>query len=186
MALTVAQRRLRAQIEQVSAALKMDHWNIADYAPDDRTIRLQLTKHNLIRGNIVLKYALIDEYLTILIVNYFFRKPRRGETYSQLWRTKKFRVFNHYIMDEMYVLGKLRAVRSITNVPRDVRENIEKINAVRNAVAHSFFPENRRDYAKKRRVDCRESDVYSPEGFRKFQDDFNVIANWMDDQIHAA
>lgn len=186
MALTTAQKRLRAEVEEVSATLKMDHWNLTDYPPESRTTLLQLAKHNLIRGDIILKYTLIDEYLTVLIVNCFFGKPRRGETYRQLWRTKKFRIFNHHVMDEMYVLGKLRAARFVTDVPRTVRDNIERINALRNAVAHSFFPENRRDYAKRRKVEYRESDIYSLEGFRKFQNDFHVIADWMDERIYRA
>lgn len=186
MALTPAQKRLRTEIEEISATLRMDHWNITDYPPEGRTTLLQLTKHNLIRSNIVLKYTLIDEYLTMLIVNYFFRKPRGGETYRQLWRTKKFRIFNQYIMDDLYVVGKLRAARSIMDVPRDIRDNIERINALRNAIAHSFFPEHRRDYFEKRAVSYRDSDIYSLDGFRKLQNDFAVIVDWMDRKLYSA
>jgi hypothetical protein len=55
-------------------------------------------------------------------------------------------------MDEMVLLKKLSAVEAIAKVPRDVSNAIKRINDVRNAVAHSLFPENRRRYMADKRV----------------------------------
>lgn len=124
----------------------MDHWNILDDEPDSRTTYLELMKNKLVRSEVILKYALIDGLLSVIICHYYFRRPKRTFTFKQLWRTKKFRVFNHYISDEIYLLGKLRIVHAVGKLPKEVREAVERINALRNALAHSFFPENRRQY----------------------------------------
>jgi hypothetical protein len=50
-------------------------------------------------------------------------------------------------MDDAYLLNKMKIVRAIGEIPRKTRDIIERINALRNAIAHSFFPENRRQYA---------------------------------------
>ena len=57
-----------------------------------------------------------------------------------MWRTKKFRIFVHHILDEVYLLPKLKIAGQIGEVPKEVRESIERVNALRNALAHSFFP----------------------------------------------
>ena len=119
----------------------MDVWNIEDYQGEERRYRLQAIKDRLVRSEVILKYALIDEFLTDVICVYYFRKPKRMPTFQYLWRTKHFRVFVHYIMDEMVLLKKLAAVEAITKVPRDVSNAIKPINDLRNAVAHSLFPE---------------------------------------------
>jgi len=140
MALNSTQRKLRAEIEEIATIVRMDHWAIADYEATARTTYLHAMKQQLVRGEIIQRYTLIDELLSVLICHFYFRKPGEDSSFQKLWKTKKFRVFNHYILDEMYVLGKMRVVNEIRALPRDVRENVERINALRNGIAHSFFP----------------------------------------------
>ena len=87
MPLTTKQRRLLAEIEQIASASAMDHWNIADYDEEQRTIRLQMMKEQLVRSVIVMKYTFIDELPSNIICHKYFAKPH-----------KKFRVWTHNLI----------------------------------------------------------------------------------------
>jgi hypothetical protein len=73
---TAKQRRLRAEIEKISSMIEMDFWDIEKYKPEDRTTRLEIMKRQLIRGEIITKYTLIDEGLAVIIANYYFGMPQ--------------------------------------------------------------------------------------------------------------
>jgi hypothetical protein len=75
----------------------------------------------------------------------------------------------------MYLLQKMRAVHAIHPLSSQVRSRIEAINAVRNALAHSFFPENRRQYTVHNKVICGGENIRSKAGLAKFQADFDFI-----------
>jgi hypothetical protein len=104
MTLTRKQQRLRTEIEDISSIIWMDHWHIEKYPPKGRTDLLIVMKDKLVRGEVITKYAVIDELLTMIICNYYFHKSKRELTYRRLWKTRRFAIFNHYIMDEVYLL----------------------------------------------------------------------------------
>jgi hypothetical protein len=60
-----------------------------------------------------------------------------------------------------------------------MRDIIERINALRNAIAHNFFPENRRQYAGHKKVMYQGENVYMTNGIQKFEEDFNVVNNYL-------
>ena len=105
MALTPKQRRLRTEIEKIASIVSMDHWNIEGYE-HARTPFLELMKDKLVRSEVILKYTLLDEYLTDIICNFYFPAPR-NQTHRELWKTKRFKLFVHYIMDETFLLKNL-------------------------------------------------------------------------------
>jgi hypothetical protein len=41
-------------------------------------------------------------------------------------------------------MEKLRFVKSIRKLPKTVVSDVERLNTLRNGIAHAFFPENRR------------------------------------------
>jgi hypothetical protein len=176
--LTRAERRLRDEIEEIASLVKMDVWNIKDYEGDERRYRLQEIKDRLVRSEVILKYALIDEFLTDVICIYYFRKPKKTLMFQQLWRTKHSRIFVHYIMDEMSLLKKLAVVEAITKVPRDISNAIQRINTVRNALAHSLFPENRRRYMGEKKVQYKGVHLFTPDGVKLFQDDYWLASRY--------
>src|SRR6266404_1889023 len=57
-------------------------------------------------------------------------------------QTKKFKNFNYNILEGLFLLEKLRYVRSFMKIPKKITKNIDKINTLRNGLAHAFFPEN--------------------------------------------
>src|SRR5262249_44288952 len=133
-------KRLRGEVEDIASAICMDVWNVEEYDPESREARLQVMKDHLVRGEVIGLYTLIDEFLTNIICDFYFRRRKKGTSYRRLWKTKRFRIFVHHIMDETSLLKKLTIVDAIEAVPNEVRNEITRINTVRNALAHSFFP----------------------------------------------
>jgi hypothetical protein len=123
VALSAKQGRLRQEIEDIASELGLDHWNIEDYKPATRSLRLEIIKNQLVRSDVVISYTFIDECLTHDICNYYFRprkKNRKVFDFGKLWRTKQFSIFAHYIMDETYLMKKLAIVNAIKSIPKDV------------------------------------------------------------------
>ena len=179
MALTRKQRRLRSEIEEIASAVDMDHWNIEQYDPEQRDVFLELMKDKLVRSEVILKYTLLDEFLADITCNYYFHRPKKNETYRTLWKTKRFKIFVHYLMDETYLMKKLAIVHAIGAVPRDVSSAIARINDVRNALAHSLFPQNRRRYMAHKKVMYNGVHLFTPEGVEKFGEDFDLAHKYL-------
>lgn len=133
----------------------------------------------IVRSEVITKYTLIDEFLTVIICHYYFKRPKKNLSFRALWKTKKFQIFNHYIMDDTYLLQKMRVVRAIGEIPSEVRNAIERINAVRNGIAHSFFPENRRQYMAYKKVIYRDEDIFTTAGMDKFREDYDLVSDYL-------
>jgi hypothetical protein len=186
MVLTAKQRALRDEIDKIVSLVGLNFTEIDAYAPAARTPVLQVMKQHIIRGEIIMKYTLLDELLTVIICNYYFRRSARRQTFQRLWRTQRFRIFNHYIMDEMYVLGKMHAVHAMGAVPGNIQSIICRINELRNAVAHSFFPENRRKYIKSKAVLYDGIDIFSRDGVERFKNDSETANDYLTNRAFGA
>jgi hypothetical protein len=132
-------------------------------------------KRNLIISAILREYLLMDEHLNNEMCSEFF--PRR--TYAALWKTKRFRAFNHNILDRLPVLQKLEFVRARISLPNEFYERIRALNSLRNAVAHSFFPENRK--VKPRWKGC---DIFVLEGYTQFFNDIFEVSQFFYARLH--
>ena len=111
-----------------------------------RTVVLQAITREIVRGEVVSQYTLIDEWLGSKICHYVFDSKRFGK----LWKTKKFERFNYFALEKMSLMEKLAFVKDVYAVSKAIASDIEGINAIRNALAHAFFPENLRAYRTKR------------------------------------
>lgn len=179
MPLTTKQRRILSEIDVIASRAGQDHWNIENYEKDARTPKSDLMKRQLIIGEVITTYIYVDELLSVVICNAFFSKT----TFKKLWRTKKFKAFAYHVLENLYPLQKMRLVHDLREVPRDLRDSIERLNAVRNALAHSFFPENRRSYRQHGKVVYRDKDVFSVAGFEAFARDRDELIRYL---IHRA
>jgi hypothetical protein len=181
--LTTKQRLLKREIEDISSLLNLDHWDILNCPRSARSVRLQLIVRSIVNQEVIWQYALIDEYLSNIVCNYFFRRRKNEVSYRRLWKEDRFRIFNHFIIDEIYLLQKLRLVRAIEEVPAKHRDSIEAINALRNAITHSFFPENRRQYAKNKSVIYAGEDIYAKKGIEKLVNNVESVIAYL--QVRA-
>jgi hypothetical protein len=179
-ALTRKQQQLRKEIEGIASAVRMDHWNIEQYESSEyRTVILEMMKNQLIRSEVIMRYTLLDEFLTNIICDYYFRRESKNATYRSLWKTKAFKLLVHHIMDETYLLKKMTIVHAIKAIPKDVSSAIARINDVRNALAHSFFPENRRRYMADKKVTYNGVHLFTLEGVEKFQQDYERAQEYL-------
>lgn len=112
--LTGHQIQLKNELREIGSLLQIDYDNIAEYDPEERTPRLKLMMNQLIRSEVIVKYVLIDEELSVAICHYFFGK-KRG--FIRLWRAKKFRNFNYYVIEVLSLNEKFRLVKAIARVP---------------------------------------------------------------------
>jgi hypothetical protein len=170
MALTRLQKRLRKEAEEIAQMAQADFWNIEKSEAEWRTNRFRIAISRLVVAEVVTRYTLLDEVLAEYLCAYFFKKRAR-KTYGIYWKQKKFRLFVHFMLDEMYLLKKMQMVHAIKPLPKEVRETIQKVNAIRNAMAHSFFPENRKEHFGTGQVLYDGKDIRTVEGLRKFKDD---------------
>jgi len=163
MRLTRRQRALFGEAEAIASLANFDFHLIED-KDIDATLGLQIAIHKMATGEVVIRYTLLDEILADLIARYFFQSA----DFPKLWRTKKFSTFVHHVLDEMYLLKKMDVVHAIKPLPSNVRKAIRKINAVRNAFAHSLFPENRKEHRKNKKVLYGDNDIRTHEGLKNF------------------
>jgi hypothetical protein len=105
------------------------------------------------------------------LCHYFFG---RGRSFPQLWKTKRFRNFNYHVLEELSLLKKLAFVKSISKVTKAIAGDIERLNAVRNGLAHAFFPEN----LKKSKPEWKGKGIFAVDGLRVFMDDMAMLHNY--------
>jgi len=169
--LTPLQKRLLAELEDIAELARVDYANILDYDSEEWTPRLRLMKNQIVRGQIIAEYTFVDEMLGSAICHYFFGK-KRG--FIKLWRTKKFRAFNYHILEVLSLTEKLRLVKAITKVPKPVAADIEAVNALRNGLAHAFFPENLRSA----KPVYKGKDIFSRDGLKRFIEDMSRVSDF--------
>ncbi len=156
MSLTKAQRRVVGEIEDLLRISNSD-WRAVEerHVPEARLGQLERIKLDLLRMRVISDYVFADELLTVIIVAYYF--PVKD--FPKRWTNPKMRSFLHFTMEDIYLLRKAALVKEIP--PRDRRfpfdkkifnETLPALNGLRNAMAHSFNPERKREYRSHRKV----------------------------------
>jgi hypothetical protein len=176
--LTRQQQRLILELDEIVKRLRMNYREIEEYEPAERTPRLRLVRDHLVRGEIVLAYTLIDEFLNALLVDHFFG---RKISHIRLWRTKRFKNFNYFFLEKLSLMEKLAYVRAIREVPRSIRRDVEQLNNLRNGVAHAFFPENLRSAKPK----WKGLDIFSLEGVNALMEDLATIDDYFASRAYS-
>jgi hypothetical protein len=172
MALTRAQKAKVRELEEISRLAGVDFWNV-EHSTDDNDVKnivLELAKDRLVRCDVVHSYVLVDELLCELMARYFFDPTK---TSIQLWKTERFKMFNYHILEGMSLLRKLALVKECNHIPKPVEEIITLTNVIRNAVAHSFFPMNKREFKRTKKVTYKGKDIFTLEGLKVFNDDID-------------
>jgi hypothetical protein len=176
MPLTRAQRRLVHEIEEVLRLGSYD-WRVVEelYEPDARLQQLKRIKQDLIRAKVIGDYVFVDELLTVIIVSYFF--PVRN--FPRRFKNKKMKTFMHFVMEEMYVTRKLALVKEIRDFDREMAKMIGELNSIRNAMAHGFVPEQRRDYRITGQITYSNLDISTIEGLKAYDKDMLRLHDYL-------
>lgn len=169
--LTRNQQKLVRDLERVLELLRLDYRNILDYDYDSRTPHIQRMRDHVVRGEVVTQYTLMDEYLNGALCDYFFGRKRNA---MQLWRTKKFRNFNYYVLEKLSLMEKFQLLRAVRRVPKFVVADIERLNNLRNGIAHAFFPENLRSA----KPLWKGKSIHAVDGLEGFIHDMANLSEW--------
>ena len=170
-ALQDKQQSLIRELDAVFDLLELNYHQVRSWERESRTTRPRLALDHAIRGAVIRQYTLIDEHLSNVLCDYFFG---RKKSHIQLWRTKKFRNFNYYVLQELSLLKKLSFVRAIRKLPKAVRATVERVNDLRNGLAHAFFPENLR----KSKPVYRGESIFTLKGITLFLEDMSEAHNF--------
>jgi hypothetical protein len=166
--LTPKQKQIIEELDQISALLSLDYQKALEYDRGGRTYYLKAARDKIVRGQVITWYTLMDEFLNMELCHYYFG---RNSSFIGLWKTKRFQLFNHHILEELHLMQKLRHVKSIRKIPKGILETIERLNALRNGLAHAFFPENLR----KTQPKWKGKDIFSLSGLEALQSDFDAV-----------
>jgi len=177
--LTRKQRSLVRELDEIAALLHLNYREIREYDRDSRSTRLELIKRHFIRGDIVIQYTLMDEFLSAMLCHHFFG---RRVSFPTLWKSKRFRNFNYFFLEKLSLMEKLAYVKAIHEVPRTVCRNLEQLNNLRNGIAHAFFPENLRSAKPK----WKGLDIFSLEGVQRFSDDLAEVTEFFHRRVFGA
>jgi len=163
------QKRLLDEIKEITENEYLNPQKVIDEAGDDEeaNIRLELAKDRLIRIVIISDYVLVNEQLDVIICNYFFGK-------KTTWKSKKFRLFNQHVLERLTLVNKIDLLEEFLTLPHPVRSFILALNGLRNAFAHSFFPERRREkplYKKK--------SIYKIDVLREYKEDYDGAVGFL-------
>lgn len=169
--LTRRQRELVKELDELSSRLLLDYNNILDYEAASRTPYLEAMRNKLIRGQVTVWYTLVDELLNMELCHYFFGKKR---SFIYLWRTRKFQNFNYYVLEELHLMQKLRFVKAIRRIPKAILDTIERLNALRNGIAHALFPENLR----KSKPTYKGKNIFTLDGVNQLQEDMDALFDY--------
>lgn len=176
--LTPKQKKLIRELDQMSSLLRLDYRNIQGYERESRTPRLEHVRRHFVRGEVVLQYTLVDEFLNNILCHHFFG---RKLSFIRLWKTKRFRNFNYFVLEKLSLMEKLAFVRSLHDFPKRIREDIERLNSLRNGIAHAFFPENLRSA----KPSWKGKDIFSLEGISLFMDGMAELHDFFFRQMKA-
>ncbi len=91
---TEKQKKLFKELEEIVELTGLNYKEIKKLDKDAITPTLDITKRQIVRGYVVDCYVLIDEFLNMILCNYYFGR----EDFQYLWRTKKFQRFNYYFL----------------------------------------------------------------------------------------
>jgi hypothetical protein len=141
-------------------------------------------KRQLVRGEVVDQYTLIDDLLAMKLCEYFF-PGKKGMI--EPWKTQRFKRFNFYVLEHLFLVHRLAFLKDVYRVPKTIASTIQEMNSLRNALAHAFFPENLRAYQKKGRPAPRKpvpalykgEDIFTLAGIRKFTEDASAVYEFL-------
>jgi hypothetical protein len=169
--MTAAEQREVAKLAQLVRAVGLDASRLAEYPRRDRVGQLQRMQRQTVVGAVLNRYTYVDELLSCAVAWEFFDRSR---SFSQLWRTKQFKAFNYFVLDQLYLAQKLKLVQYLHPVPKHIVSITMALNDLRNAVAHSFFPENR-----KQRPTWNGRLIFEVDAVAAFDSDTQEVVDWL-------
>ncbi len=166
------------QLEIDSLLKLVNLQKITDKGPSDiyTFTNLEGQKRQLIRMMILESYLQIDAKMSILVTDFLFHHCQdKHEDMVKITNSKEYLVFTDKLLKEMPFIRKVVVIKGFIAVPSDITSNLNKINDLRNAIAHSLIPENLGN----ERVLYKGKKVFSLEGAKLFNKDVSKIMTYL-------
>jgi hypothetical protein len=109
----------------------------------------------------------MEEQLSLVIRSHFFGNER---LIPELMKLKRFRSFNYFILERLFLLQKLDFIKSIHNIPKWVVSDLAALNDLRNGMAHSWFLHIRR-----RKPEWKGQSIFTRSSFDRFSTDMQKL-----------
>ena len=168
--MTAAEKREAELLARLVRAVGLDSSRIAEYPRRYRLGQLQRMQRQTVVGAVLFRYTSVDEVLACVIASDFFEPSR---SFPEHWRAKRFKAFNYFVLDQLYLAQKLRLVQYLHPVPRKLASTIMALNDLRNALGHSLFPENR-----KQKPQWAGKLIFEVEAIEAFDADTQEVIDW--------
>ena len=178
--LSAEEERAVEELNEIYSWLDMDYWKVKEWPEQLRASVLRLVKRRAVIGHIIVQYTMIDEMFNAEICRYFFGPEEGMVEPSGVERHKNF---SDHILERLYVLQKMAVIRSFCTIPKDIRDKVNRLDALRNAVAHSLVPEVRRDYREKWKLPYKGKDIFKVEGLKLFTKDMDSVNKFFGDRF---
>jgi hypothetical protein len=166
--LTKKQRLLVVEVRSLLKELHLDPDEIVSTTQSDvRTASLENARIKIIRFHVLTNYLLMEEQLSLVIRSHFFGKDR---LIPQLMKLKRFRTFNYFIMERLFLLQKLDFIKNIHSIPKWVVSDLAALNDLRNGMAHSWFL-----YLRRRKPEWKGQSIFIRSNFDRFSADMKKL-----------
>jgi len=173
--LTKLQRKIRAEITQVLEYLDLEPDTIVEsYTGDQLTWKLRMIRDHVIRGEVITCYLMIDVMLEAVLRVYYFKRGKGSV--RNLRKSKRVSNFNA-LCEELFLMQKFRQVKRLIKVPKSINVTVERINVLRNSMAHSFYSKGKHSSKYKGK------DIFSFEGLKSFREDAEEVFRYFNPRI---
>ncbi len=178
--LTPKQKRLMKELDSIYSLIGMDYWEIGKHPKESRTGMLEFQRRQAITGQIIGHYTLVSELVDAAVCIYFFRLGKRRVP----WGSEKLQKFNEYILEGRSMIQKFKIVKSVYEIPKNIVRDVERLNAIRNVVAHKCFSGGPGDWRGEVEAMYKGKDIFTLEGIKMFREDMErVVDFWVNMEV---
>jgi len=173
--LTPKQKRLMEELDSIYSLIGLDYWAIGKHLREDRTGVLEYQRRQVITGEIIFEYTFVSELVDAAVCIYFF-KLGKGRV---PWGSEKLQRFNDYILEGRSLIQKFKIVKSVYEIPKSIGRDVERLNALRNVVAHKCFSGGPGDWSGEVKAVYKGRDIFTLEGIKMFREDMMRVVDFL-------
>jgi len=173
--LTPKQKRLMKELDSIYSLIGMDYWEIGKYSKESRTGHLEFQRRQVITGQIISFYTLVSEMVDAIVCIYFFRLGKSRVP----WGSEKLQKFNEHILEGRSLLQKFKIVKSVYEIPKNIEKDVDRLNALRNVVAHKWFSGVPGDWRGEVEAMYKGKEIFTLERIKMFREDMSRIVDFL-------
>lgn len=135
----------------------------------DRITILQIERDALIRSRVLLDCLMIEEVMSLIIMDYVLHDSTKWRSIKYFGRIKRYRMLYEKILAHIPPFQKLKMLKEIINLSRNIERILRRIFDLRNVLAHVLTI----DYSKEQEVEYAGKTIFDVDGFEKYVEEAN-------------